>query len=147
MGLASHSCSLGCIATRLSAVSCMWLRSGWVQGKPPTLRTASKSALSYFDCLGWISVLRTEYLKVLKVYYRLYMKHFKRHLNSLPSPGSFDPRALPSWLKVHQVQWLSGPSQEPRLKTSFFFSNLERCSGTCPKVIASADARNIWVLA
>jgi hypothetical protein len=49
------------------------------------------------------------------------MKHFKRHLNSLPSPGSFDPRALPSWLKVHQVQWLSGPSQEPRLKTLFFF--------------------------
>lgn len=68
MGLASHSCSLGCIATRLSAVSCMWLKSGWVQGKPPTLGSASKSELSYFDCLGLISVLRIEYLKVLKVY-------------------------------------------------------------------------------
>ena len=61
----------------------MWLKSGWVQGKPPTLGSASKSELSYFDCLGLISVLvllirRIEYLKVLKVYCRLYNETFQK---------------------------------------------------------------------
>ena len=148
MGLASHSCSLGCIATRLSAVSCMWLKSGWVQGNPPTLGSASKSELSYFDCLGLISVLvlliiRIEYLKVLKVYCRLYNETFQK--TSEQFAISLVPLTLVlchPGLRCIKFNGYLAQVKSHGGNVCCFFSSLEGCSGTCPKVVSSVDESN-----